>query len=418
MNNNFHEIKRKSKFPKILIVLIIALLFLGSNVFFFFLGNRLTLSGLVIPWGRGEIDKSLEGIENVDKFKKLFSIRDELYLKYDGEIDEDKLVDGAIKGMTEALGDPYTVYMTKEEAEEFNSKMQGNFSGVGIQLDIKDDKIVVVTPIEGSPAEKAGVQKGDVILKVDNNDVLAKEYDKAVAMIRGEKGTEVTLTLYREDKGNFDVKLKRDTITMKSVKGEIIGSGVAYITISSFDEHTDKEFLDTLTDLRSKGMKGIILDLRGNPGGYMHTAVAVASQFIEKDKVIVSTKDKYNQEEQALSQGGDYINTPMVVLIDGGTASAAEIVSGALKDYKAADLVGTKTFGKGVVQRPLEMEDGTLLKVTVSKWYTPEGNNIHKNGIEADNVVEYPKELAAAQYNRNKDPQFTKALELITDKLK
>ncbi|QLY82267.1 S41 family peptidase [Clostridium intestinale] len=418
MNNKFVEVKRKSKFPKILIAVIIALLFLGSNIFFFFLGNRLTLNGLVIPWGRGEISESLKGIDNVEKFKKLFSIRDELYLKYNGEIDEDKLVDGAIKGMTESLGDPYTVYMTKEEAESFNSKMQGNFSGVGIQLDIKDENIVVVTPIEGSPAEKAGILKGDVILKVDGKDVSSKEYDKALAMIRGEKGTDVTLTLYREDKGNFDIKLKRDTITVKSVEGEMLSNGVGYVTISSFDEHTDKEFLDTLNNLKGKGMKGIILDLRGNPGGYMHTAVSVASQFIQKDKVIVATKDKYNQEEHALSQGGSFIGTPLVVLIDNGTASASEIVSGAFKDYKVADLVGTKTFGKGVVQRPLELDDGTLLKVTISKWYTPNGNNIHKSGIEADYEVEYPKELATAKYNRSKDPQFAKALELITEKLK
>lgn len=416
MNMKFKNGNGKSK--KIFIAIVVALLFIGSNILFFFLGNRLTINGLVVPWGRGDISSSLKGIKDIDKFQKLFAIRDELYLKYNGEIDEQKLVDGAIKGMTESLGDPYTVYMNKEETEQFNGKMEGNFSGVGVQIDIKDEKIVVVTPIEGSPAEKAGVLKGDAILKVDGKDVSSKEYDKAVSMMRGEQGTEVTLTLFREGKGNFDVKLKRDKIAVKSVEGELLSDGVAYVSISSFDENTDSEFLKTITDLKAKGMKGIILDLRGNPGGYMHTAVGVASQFIPKDKVIVSTKDKYNQEEKALSLGGNFINTPMVVLVDGGTASAAEIVSGAFKDYKVADLVGTKTFGKGVVQRPIEMNDETLLKVTISKWYTPNGNNIHKDGIEANYNVEYPSELAASKYDRNKDPQFNKGLELIKQKLK
>ncbi|MDD7795654.1 S41 family peptidase [Clostridium sp. 'White wine YQ'] len=418
MEDNHNNKRVSSKTFKIIAIALLIVLFIGSNALSLFLGNKMAFSGISLPGVGGSLAKDFQNINDIDKYKKLFAIRDELYKKYDGQIDDNKLLDGAIKGMTAALDDPYTVYMTKEEASDFMGKMQGNFSGVGIQLDIKDNNLVVVSPIEGSPAEKAGVVKGDIILKVDDKDVTAKEYDKAVAMIRGEKGTKVKLTLSREGKGTFDLTLTRDTISVKSVKGEIIENGIALVSISSFDEHTDKEFIDTLNSLKSKGMKGIILDLRGNPGGYLSTAVNVVSQFIDKSKVIVSTKDKYNNEEKSVSKGGNFINTPLVVLTDEGTASAAEIVSGALKDYKAATLVGTKTFGKGVVQSPIEMNDGTLLKVTISKWYTPNGNNIHKTGIMPDIQVEYPKELQTSPYNRSKDPQFEKALDVIREKLK
>lgn len=418
MENYKKDKSNSSKKFKVLVIILAAVLLIGSNSVSIFLGNKLASEGILLPGIKNSQSDQLLLTGEFEKYRKLFSIREELYKKYDGTIDDSKLLDGAIKGMTNALGDPYTVYMTKEEASDFMSKMQGNFSGVGIQLDVKDNKIVVVTPIEGSPAEKAGILKGDVILKVDDKDVTAEEYDKVITMIRGTKGTNVKLTLTREGKGIFEANLTRDTITVKSVKEEIIQDGIALVSISSFDEHTDQEFLDTLNSLKTNGVKGIILDLRGNPGGYLSTAVNVVSQFIPKDKVIVSTKDKNGSEEKSFSTGGDYIGAPLVVLVDDSTASAAEIVAGALKDYKAATLVGVTTFGKGVVQSPIEMSDGTLLKVTVSKWYTPNGNNIHKAGIEPDVKVEYSKELLSSPYNRSTDPQFAQALELIKEKIK
>lgn len=404
--------KGKGKWIVIVIVLII-LTAVGS----FYAG---TIAAFAIPRlsGANSSYKGLEDYKNVESFNKLFQIREALYKYYDGPIDDNTLVEGAIKGMTSSLNDPYTVFMNQKEFHDFSEKNEGAYVGLGIQVGVKDDKITVILPFEGSPADKAGVLPGDVILKVNDVDVTGKDIDKAVSLMKGNDKVDVKLTLYRENKGNFDLSIKRDTIQLVTVKGEMLDNNIGYISISMFDENTTENFNKTLKNLKSKGMKGLILDLRDNPGGLLKSSVEVSSNFIPKGNVIVSTIDKNKKEERLNSLGGNAQGLPLVVLINEYTASASEIVSGAIRDYKVGTLVGTKTFGKGVVQSVLSGSDGTALKVTVSKYYTPNGENIHHTGIAPDIEVKYPDELREKVYRRSDDPQFNKALEVIKEKIK
>lgn len=351
-------------------------------------------------------------------FGKLFDIRNELYKYYDGSIDNSQLQEGAIKGMTSALNDPYTVFMNKKEYDEFSTQTEGNYSGVGLQVQAKDNKIIIVDVFEDSPSKKAGVLPKDVIEKVSGTNVTGKELDKAVTLMKGQDGTEVTLTLYRENKGNFDVKLKRAKINLITVKSEMIDNNVGYIQVSMFDENTAKNFTSKLKELKDKGMKSLIIDLRGNPGGLLNECVDMVSNFIPEGKVVVSTVDKYKKKVEYKSNGGVSIGLPVTLLTDEGSASASEIFSGAIRDYKIGTLVGKKTFGKGVVQTILDTGDGTALKVTVSKYYTPNGENIHHIGIKPDVEVEYPDALRQKPYDRGTDPQFNKALEIAKSKIK
>ncbi|WP_082023912.1 S41 family peptidase [Clostridium polynesiense] len=406
--------KRKGGRGKWIALTVVLVLFtaLGS----FYLG---TVAAFSLPGIAGVSGyKGLEDIKDVEKFNKLFQIREALYKWYDGPIDDNLLVEGAIKGMTSSLNDPYTVFMNQEEFRDFSEKNEGEYVGLGIQVGVKDDKITVISPFEGSPADKVGILPGDVILKVNGIDVTGKEIDKAVSMMKGNEKVEVKLTMFRESKGSFDVSVKRDTINMTTVKSEMLNNNIGYISISMFDEHTTENFNKKLKDLKSKGMKGLILDLRDNPGGLLSSSVEIASNFIPKDKVIVSTIDKYKKEQRLNSEGGIAQGLPLVVLINEYTASASEIVSGAIRDYDAGELVGTKTFGKGVVQSVVSGSDGTALKVTISKYYTPKGENIHQKGISPDIEVKYPDELREKVYKRSEDPQFNKALEVIKEKIK
>ena len=385
---------------------------LVTNILTYYGSRRLSL---VLPSGK---TIGAQQFTDVSKFQKMFEVRNLLYKLYDGNIDDNVLVEGAIKGMTSALNDPYTVFMNQKEFESFNAQTEGSYSGVGIQIEVKDDKIVVVTTFENSPAKKAGILPGDIIEKVDNTDVSGKEYDKAVTMMKGKEGTNVNITITRNAKETHTYTVKRGKITLDTVSGEMLTDNIAYIKLSMFDENTGKNFNKKLQELQGKGAKGLVLDLRQNPGGLLTTCVDVVSNFVPKGKVIVSTVDKNKNEEKRESKGGSAIGMPLVVLTDGLTASASEIVSGAVRDYKIGTLVGEKTFGKGVVQTVVDTGDGTALKVTMAKYYTPSGENIHKTGIQPDVKVAYPEELLKKPYTRSEDPQFNKALEIIREKIK
>jgi carboxyl-terminal processing protease len=356
-------------------------------------------------------------MQQAQEWQKLFYIKEQLDENYDGEISSDALLEGAIKGMTSALNDPYTVYFNKDEYTDFNSQTEGNYSGIGLQVKADGDNIIVVGSFDNSPAKNAGILPNDVIEKVDDTSVKGSELEKAVSLMKGEAGTTVKLTLYREGKGEFELTLTRAVIVLETVKGEMVDSQVGIIEVSMFDDNTADNFKKKLDELKAQGMKALIIDLRGNPGGLLNECVAMASNFIVKDQVVVSTVDKYGNTKKYRSEGGDYVGLPLVLLVDQGSASASEIFSGAIRDYKLGTLVGTTTYGKGVVQSVLELGDGTALKVTVSKYYTPNGENINKTGIKPDEVVEYPESLLSQTYDRSKDPQFTKALEIIKSKI-
>lgn len=417
--NNSKNIKKNNKYKKSLIIIGIVIVFIFSNIMFFYIGNVFAFNGLSLKSVSKDVAKDLGDIKDVKKYDLLFQVRDALLAKYDGEIDDDILLEAAIKGMTQSLNDPYTIFMNSDEYKSFVEQSEGHFVGIGAQLGIKDDKVTVVAPIEGSPAEEAGLKSGDVILKVDGKDITEPNVEKTISMIKGEQGKPVTLTVARASSQSLDITIIRDVIKMISVKGEVLDGDIGYIQISSFDEDVARNFKEKIIELKNQGMKGMILDLRGNPGGFLGEAVNVASQFIPKGKVVTYTIDKYDNKQESNSVGGEAEGMPLVILIDGGSASASEVVTGALRDYGAGTTIGTTSFGKGVVQQLIEFKDGNGgLKVTTSKYYTPNGENIHKVGIKPDIEVTIPEEILSKEYDRSIDPQFNKALEAIKDKLK
>lgn len=407
--------KKKSKWKLITGVLVIIIV---TNLITLCLANYVSFH---TP--DGKVLVSRDTYENIMDFEKLYTIKDKLERYYYEDIDISALTDGAAKGMVEAVGDPYTTYMNAEEFKDFYSQTEGNYVGLGIQVAVKEDKIVVVAIFENSPAEKVGILSGDVIENVNGTKVEGADLEKAVAIMKGEKGGTVELTLSRENAGTFDVKAVRDEIEMITVKSEMIDSQVGYIEVSMFDENTSGNFEKAIKELQGSGMKSLIVDLRENPGGLLDQTVNMCSQFITKNKNIVYTEDKYGNRKDYNSIGGIAEGLPLTILIDGNSASASEIFTGAIKDYNLGTLVGAKTFGKGVVQTTFYRErdgfsDGTALKVTISKYYTPNGKNIHGIGIEPDIAVEYPAELKGKTYDRAIDPQFQKALEVAKDKIK
>lgn len=353
----------------------------------------------------------IPGAKTTDEidFSSLKNVYATLKDKFDGQLDPQAMVDGAKKGMVNASGDPHTVYFTNKEAEEFFSELDGRFSGIGAELGKKDGILIVITPLDGTPALQSGLRPGDMIVKVNDQDTTEWSIEKAVSEIRGEKGTSVKLTILR-DQELKDFSIVRDQIVNPSARYEITTQGIGYLRISRFsDVDTIEIATKAANDFKSKGVKGVVLDLRGNGGGYLGAAQDVAGLWLQ-DKVIVEDR-RGNQVVETLRSGNNAIlaGVPTVVLIDGGSASASEIVAGALKDYSAAKLLGTKTFGKGSVQTVESLASGGQLKVTVAKWYTPNGKNIDKEGIEPDINLELTKEDAQA----SRDPQKDRAFEIL-----
>ncbi|MBC8063089.1 MAG: S41 family peptidase [Clostridiaceae bacterium] len=395
--------KKKWIIPGIAILLV-------TNIVSAYIGSTKLLS---LPNGR------IVTRQEVVQFQKIFQIKDQLHKYYAlGDVKDDVLADGAVKGMTASLQDPYTVFMNKKDNDSFNTMMQGVYSGVGIVVEAKEDNIVVVSTFDESPAKKGGVLPNDLIVKVDGKDVSGKNLDAAITMIKGKDGTKVTLSFYREGKGLFDVELIRQKITTPNIKVEILNNNIGYIQMAMFDAHTGKEFSNKLAELKSKGIKGLVLDLRQNGGGYLDQCVEVTSNFVKKDDTIVYTIDKNDKKQIEKSIGGIGYGMKLVVLVDGSTASASEVFSGAIRDYKAGTIVGTKTFGKGIVQTTIpDRIDGSALKVTISKYFSPLGININKLGITPDIIIEDPD---AIKYKGdiNKDHQLQKAVEIMKDKIK
>ena len=399
------------------IVLIIVVL-VASHGALLYLGNKLAINGVIFKGAPQKAIEDLSSVGDTSKYKYLFTLRDLIYSKYDGDIDDQKLLEGAMKGMASAVQDPYTVYMTQEEFDTFMESSQGSFYGIGAQLGVRDNKVTIIAPIEGSPAEEAGLKAGDVILKVDDYEVVDLNTEAVVARVRGEEGQPVTLTIQRDGGEPIEVKIVRAEIKNESVKGEMLDESTAYVQITTFsDEEVSQKFTDEINELKAQGMKKLILDLRGNPGGYLDQCVEIASHFIKEGEIVTYTIDKYDQKVVSKSKGGDLLGTPLVVLVDGGSASASEVVTGALRDHQAATIIGTNTFGKGIVQQLISLPDNEGgLKVTTSKYYTPNGENIHGTGIAPEITVEIPQEVLEAEYSRDIDPQFQKALEIIREK--
>ena len=398
--------EEKRGFPKIILVILFLVVAIGS-----FFGGSIygsLNSPVILPDGGGSST-------NDSSFDKLFEVKDVLHQQYYQDIDDEALLEGAIKGMVDAVGDPYTVFFNQEEYQEFQDDGQGNYVGIGVMVGIKEDKIVVISPFEGSPAYEAGIRAGDFILKVEGVEYKGSEMDKAVSVIKGEEGKPVTLTI-SQNGVEKDVTIVRASITLVNVQSEMVAGNIGHVTMLQFTNNTAKQVREAMEELKAQGAEGYILDLRGNPGGYLDEAVDTASLFVEKGKTVLYTLDKAQQKREYLSKGGDFIGAPLVVLLDEGSASASEVVAGALKDYKAATIVGQKSFGKGIVQMVFNVGNKEGVKVTVSSYYSPNGINIHGEGILPDVEVQLPEGVEAPLTIDN-DTQLQKAVEILQDGL-
>ncbi len=332
---------------------------------------------------------------------------------YVEKVPEEKLILGAAKGVVEALNDPYSHYLSKTHYKYFQEETTGYFFGIGIQIGIKDHHVTVISPIEGTPADRAGIKAGDIILKVDGKSVAKLPLDSVVSMIRGEEGTFVTLDISRVGrKEPLTFKVKRAKIELPNVSSKMLDKDLGYVRIHTFSQETGQRLRDGVAKLIGEGAKGIILDLRNNPGGLLEEAVEVASVFIDKG-VIVRVKSRSGKEEIYEAVSGIHgmekpFDVPLVILINKGSASASEIVAGAVQDLKRGILVGEKTFGKGSVQNMVPLTNGAGLVLTTARYYTPNGKQIHGKGLKPDYLVKGGEELMG-----KKDKQLEKAKEVI-----
>lgn len=337
------------------------------------------------------------------EFQKLFNAYDELSKNYYKDIDKDALVNGAVDGMISALGDPYSDYMNKKEATQFNESISSSFQGIGAEIQEKAGHIVVVSPIKNSPAEKAGIKTNDIIKKVNGKSIEGMTASQAVLLIRGKKGSEVTLQIQRGSANNLiTMKITRDDIPVETVYATMEKDKIAHIQITSFSEGTYKELLSALDDMEAKGMKGLVIDVRQNPGGLVDVVENIASLFVKTGEPIVQFEDRSGKKQVVNAKGGRKVKVPVTVLIDGGSASASEILAGALSESSNVKLVGEKSFGKGTMQTAENLPDGSNLKYTIAKWLTPKGNWIHEKGIQPDYKVNYPSYASLPYLNTDK----------------
>lgn len=345
-------------------------------------------------------------------FWKVWSLLDQKYVSSKPIPDSQAKIWGSIQGLASSMGDPYTVFFPPAESKMFESDIAGNFEGVGMEVALKDSILTVVAPLKGSPAEKAGVKPGDKVLKINATSTIDMSVDKAVSIIRGKKGTVVTLTVIREGtKQAFDIKIVRDVIDVPTLEIDVRDDGIFVIKLYSFSAKSSSLFRDALRKFYNSGNKKLLIDLRGNPGGYLDAAVDMASWFLPAGKVIVSEDFGKNAPPTIYRSRGYNVfpNSHIVILINGGSASASEILAGALQEHGIATLVGTKSFGKGSVQELMQITPETSLKVTVARWLTPHGLSISEGGLKPDVEIK----VAQEDVDKKIDPQLNKAIELL-----
>lgn len=355
--------------------------------------------------------KSQDNTIDFSLFWKVWGILQDKYVDKT-KLDARELFYGAINGMLAATGDPYTTFFSPKENQAFNEDISGTFEGIGAEMGIKDDIITIIAPLEGMPAEKAGLLALDKIIKIDGVNSSTYSLDEAVKHIRGPKGTSVTLTIFREgEEEPRDVVVPRGVILVKSVRFEMKEDGIAYIRVSRFGDDTDKEWKGAVAQTLEKKAKGLIIDLRNNPGGFLDTAVDMASTMLPSDKVVVMEEDGTGKRKEIRARGGDVLDAvPTVILINQGSASASEILAGALRDDRDnVILVGKKSFGKGSVQELIPVSQDTSVKITVARWLTPSGKQIHNVGIAPDVEVA----LTSDDVKEKRDPQLDKAMEEV-----
>jgi len=377
----------------------------------------IVIFGLGLSVGNGTLTIRSGSTQNHDLPKQLDytsvnQVYNELKSKYDGKLDETKLLDGMKSGLVAAAGDPYTMYFNAEAAKSFNAQLSGTFSGIGAELG-KDAQgnLIVIAPIDGTPASKAGLRAQDMVVSIDGKDTTGLSVDEAVGKIRGPKGTKVTLRIARDKTEDLSLTITRDDIKVPSVKSEILDGNIGYLRITQFNDDTARLARSAADNFKSHQVKGIVLDLRANPGGLVDAAVSVTSMWLPEGKTILVEKRANVAVATDLANGvNPLIGIPTAVLIDEGSASASEITAGALKDNKAATLFGVKSYGKGSVQQLTDLPDGdTVLKVTVARWYRPNGQNIDKKGITPDTLVKMTED----DQKQGADPQKDAAINFL-----
>lgn len=396
----FEEERKKLKIKHIVtttILLIVVAVFSSEFTMYYYAKST-------IPEKATAAENSDENINSIAKTLKNFrKLIDEVFI---GEIDEQKILDETIKGYINGLDDEYSEYMTTEEWDDFQSQALGNYVGIGIYMATdKNDNVVVLSPIEDSPAEKAGIEQGDIIAAVNEENVLGTSSDKVASLIKGEEGTEVKIKILRDNE-YLDFNLKREAIKIYHVEQEMLENNIGYISLLTFDEGCAEEFKIALQDLTSKGAKKLIIDLRNNTGGLVDEALEIADCFVPKGENLLITVDAKGNKEYSKSEKDPIVDCEIIVLTNEYSASASEILLGALRDSGKAKSVGTKTFGKGVIQSVYLLEDNSALKLTVNEYFTPNETKINKVGIEPDYEVELSEDS-------QEDLQLNKAIEIL-----
>jgi len=413
MEKNLHIFKRYS------FLLIVIFLLVGS----FFLGYKkgqqnYSLNDKNVPLEKAIIENKISSQNEKVDFSLFWKVWDLVKEKHveKNNLDAQKMVYGAINGMLSATGDPYSNFFNPQESKMFSQDIAGSFEGIGAELGIKDEILTVIAPLDGSPAQKAGIRSGDKILKIDEKSSLELTIDQAVDLIRGKKGTQVKLTiLHNGDQETTEIIVIRETIKLDSAKVEFKDDDIAYLKIIKFSDDVDAQFNSAMNKIINAKSKGIILDLRDNPGGLLDKSISIASRMMPQGKVVVLEEDNKGEKNSLYTIGGDKLSSiPMVVLINEGSASASEILAGALKDNRGLTLIGEKTFGKGSVQQLMDLPGGSSVKITVAKWLTPKGDYIMEKGISPDIEVEMTND----DYENKRDPQLDKAMEEIKEKIK
>ena len=388
------DVPKQSRWKRLLLTVV------GASVIFF------------LGWGLGSGRIAISAFQHVDSqngalpasldMSSVQEVYRALRDNYDGKLSEEKLLDGMKSGLAQSTGDPYTEYMNKEQAQEFRNDLSGTFSGIGAELGKENDAIVIVAPIAEFPAAKAGLLAKDIIVSIDDKPTTNMTLSEAVKNIRGPSGTQVKLKIFR-DGVEKDYTITRENITIPSVKWEV-KDGIGYMTISTFSEETPALARQAAQDFKNQNVKGVVVDVRGNPGGLLDSSVAIASLWLPKGTTVL-TEQRDGKVIKTYPASGDAIlqGVPTVVLIDESSASASEILAGALKDNKAASLIGVTSYGKGSVQNVIQLTSGGVLKVTIARWYTPDGQNIDKEGIAPDQKVERTIDNVKAGQDPQKD---------------
>ena len=379
----------------------------------FFLVLTLLISfGLGTYFGKSRVVCEICPPQEID-FSLFWEVYHKLQEKFvdKGKFDIQKMIYGAISGMVKSLGDPYTVFFPPEETKRFEEDVKGSFEGVGMEIGIKKGQLQVIAPLEGTPAQRAELRAGDKILKINDTETSDLTVDEAVNLIRGPKGTEVTLTIFREEwLKTKEIKLVRDVIEVPSLKWEMKDENIAYIQLYQFSENASADFRKAAIEILESPAQKIILDLRNNPGGYLEVAQDITGWFLEKGKTVVIEDFGQGNKQEYKAQGpGTFSDYKIVILINQGSASASEILAGALRDNRGILLIGEKSFGKGSVQELEKLKEGSSLKITVARWLTPKGQLITDVGLEPDIKVE----MTEKDYEEEKDPQLDKAIEII-----